>query len=89
MKLDDLIAELIDLRDSTEGEVEVRIAVQPSWPLSHELDAITIDHTHSGKRPAVLWLAASEGHPYGENPYAPKHAWDGGEVYAEEKDDEL
>lgn len=83
MTLNELIEELLELRDSEDcGESEVMAAVQPNYPLAAEVDAITFDCASKGHSP-VVWIATGAA-PHGRNPYAPKHAWDGGAVYADD-----
>lgn len=85
MNLRELIEELEEVLSAVESsgtatDCEVLLATQPSWPLAFALDTITLDSSDEGK--PVLWLAEG-GHPHGRSPYAPKHAWDGGEVEAD------
>ena len=86
MTLNELIEELQDIAAQNEeaGEMEVYGAIQPNYPIAVEVDTVTVDHT--GKEP-IVWIATGSS-PYNINPYAPKHAWEGGEVFAHEDDDE-
>ena len=68
MTLEDLISLLEDLRE-VHGDVPVRLATQPNWPLSFNVHGVV---HHDGR----VWIASSYGHPNNENPYAPKEAWD-------------
>lgn len=77
MNLNELIATLTEARDALGGDVAVQIAAQPDWPLRHEVATITwgqFDYDAD----AQVFIAAG-GHPYNQ-PYAPRTAWDGGEV---------
>jgi hypothetical protein len=87
MKLNDLIQRLQDIVDETPdaGEAEVLIATQRSWPLAHRVDALTLDCVEADK--PVLWIADGS-HPHDRSPYAPKHAWNGEQVFADPEDDE-
>ncbi len=87
MNLNELIDELEQMRDYArdmlgieEGDIEVRIAQQPAWPLASPIDAVTLLKADSKKEP-VLWLAAG-----GASEYASRQAWDGGVIEEEERD---
>jgi len=79
MNVSDLIAELERILEQ-DGDLEVLLAIQPHYPLAHHLAAVTTDleardeDDAENATPAV-WLAASEGHPSGRSPYAPRGAW--------------
>lgn len=82
-QLQDMQRELGDCAD----ECPVLLAVQPSWPLAHTIEAVTAIQSEGAEPGAkTIWLAASSGHPYRISPYAPKAAWEGGVV--EHSDDE-
>jgi hypothetical protein len=93
MTLNELIEELQDIvaNDEELGDAPVLLAHQPNWPLAFTVDTITVDHcgfkAEDGEEnaPVVVWIA--EGGHAGR-PYAPKHAWDGGEVFADDEDEE-
>ena len=78
MTLSEFIEELQDIQDER-GDVEVRIAHQPSWPLRCSVHSIKWTE---GK----VWVVASSGHPYGEDPYADKRLWD--EEFDEDEEDD-
>jgi hypothetical protein len=84
--LNELIEELQAIVESDEelGEAEVQLATQPNYPLAFAIDTVTADHC--GDAP-VVWIAEG-GHPREGSPYAPKHAWDGGEVFGDEDEEE-
>lgn len=80
LSLNDLIAQLTDLRDSLDpdfADAHVRVAYQPSWPLRGTVSGITTSDdvaAETGDEPEdtkIVWLAIGEA-PYDENPYAPK-----------------
>jgi hypothetical protein len=89
MNLRELYEELGELIGSLEdGEadgIEVLLAHQRNYPLAFSLETITHDMTEPEK--PVLWLAEG-GHPDERSPYAPRHAWDGGEVFPDDDEDE-
>ena len=85
-QIEDAISSLENERDAQ--DIEVRVAVQPSWPLAHELEAITLENGSERGNGRIFWLAASSGHPWNENPYAPRDAWEGGTIEASAEDDE-
>lgn len=64
MTLHELVEVLTDLAE-TDGEREVRVAHQPSYPLSASLQTVSMVD-------GVIWLAAAEAFEY-----APSAAWDG------------
>lgn len=94
MTLDQLIEDLEDAREDLGGDAEIRIAFQPNWPIRTTLRYVTVPRTRDaddlygeGERAAgqdedggFCWLAAGEGTPDGESPYAPRWAWQGGEA---------
>jgi len=89
MTLNELIAQLQTMVEQNEilGEAEVLIAHQPSYPLAVQIDVLTADYTDGDADP-VIWIAAGD-HPGSKrSPYAPKHAWDGGEVFADADEDD-
>jgi hypothetical protein len=73
---------LLEELEEEHGDCEVRLAVQPTWPLNHSIDNVRFvegDGDPSGtmsSNPDAVWIAASHSAPYGERPYAPKEAWD-------------
>lgn len=40
MNLNDLIEQLQELREEHGDDVEVRLAIQPHWPLEHSIDNV-------------------------------------------------
>lgn len=77
MTLSEMIDHLTMLRDELgDRDPEVRIAYQPSWPLRANVANIApIEMDDEDEDPTFVWIAASEA-PYGENPYAPRKAWE-------------
>lgn len=73
MSLRDLINELEEIAEDLGDDAEVRVGVQPSWPLRHALHAVKAGG-------GVVWLVASESAPYGESPYASKRLWQEGDL---------
>jgi hypothetical protein len=72
MTVQELIETLEALAEEVGDETEIRVAVNPAWPLRHELAEVTVVDGY-------VWLAASVGHPEGDDsPYAPHAAWTGG-----------
>jgi hypothetical protein len=84
------VADLIEALEQYPEDTEVRLAIQPQYPLALALAAVSHGpdagaHLASDDdRPAFVWLAATDGVPYGEHPYAPRAAWDGGDFEDEE-----
>lgn len=75
MTINELIAELEDIAETTDGEREVRVAQQPSWPLaalvSNVWDPCTdLDDPDSDVADGVVWIATHE-----SGNYAPLAAW--------------
>lgn len=78
MTVDELIEILQDIENKHGPETEVRLAVQPSWPLSHHIENVRFlegEERPSPSQPTAVWIAAAHGHPYDEVPYAPEEAW--------------
>lgn len=93
MNIDDLIQTLEEAREAMGGDADVRIAYQPSWPLRGNVVEVTYNHNGDPDADfapgtpadeAICWLAAGEV-GYGENPYAPRWAWDGEPVESAEE----
>ena len=83
MKLNDLIESLQDLQ-TRYGDVSVRVAYQPNYPLVGSLDTVTLIENEGGgskRDEPVIWFAVGSA-PYEENPYAPSEAWNGDVVAA-------
>ena len=78
MTLNELIRALEDFRDSFDGDPEVKVALQPNWPLAAPIRVAT-------KIGDTLWLATGAA-----TEYAPSKAWEGGEFNsdADEEDEE-
>ena len=77
MKLEELIDKLKELEDVCGPDVEVRLAMQPNWPLAFNVGNVTIldaEETEDGQENSIIWIAEG-GHPYNA-PYAPKEAWE-------------
>jgi hypothetical protein len=83
MTLNELIEELQDAADRGHGDIEVRIAYQPNYPLAARIACITTpddltddeeEEEEDTDGSQVLWLATREV-PSSENPYAPRAAW--------------
>ena len=84
------VQELIDLLSDFDSDLEVRIALQPTWPLAATVAAITKvrpdsdsdsdeelnseSSVDSTEAAPVVWIAAG-GMPWSESPYAPREAW--------------
>lgn len=84
----DTVRDLLELLESYDPETPLRIATQPSWPLASTLAAVTLieapeddeDPDFVPDRVATVWLAASDSVGYDEHPYAPRDAWNGGDL---------
>lgn len=80
--VDDLIEALQAWSNEGYGDVEVRIAEQPHWPIAARIVATTLcERPHEGTK---LWLATGGVHG-NESGYAPHEAWVGG-IPEEEED---
>lgn len=85
--LDQLIEELNDIRDAHGGDVIVRIAQQPNYPLANTVGAVTFV-TGEQHREKCVWFATGHiGSHMDESPYAPSAAWEGGEFDLDDDDD--
>lgn len=56
MNLRELIEELERCAESYGDEVEVRLAIQPTWPFEHSIDQVEVDNGDLDK-PAVVYIA--------------------------------
>lgn len=77
-----LISELIEqLQDKLkwDGDAEVRVAYQPSYPLRAEISNVTFVEPDADDddepQEKILWLAV-DGVYSSESPYAPRRAWE-------------
>jgi hypothetical protein len=75
VRIDALIEHLEAVRADA-GDVDVRVAYQPSYPLRGSVEAIGLDVELGGDE-RVVWIAVGSA-PYAESPYAPADAWEGG-----------
>ena len=72
MTIKELIRELQYIEEDF-GDLEVRVAYQPSWPLAGKIENVWMPEEDEDGNQKV-WLAVdSVGHA--ESPYAPKDAW--------------
>ena len=73
-------SELIEILQEVNGDTEVIVATQPSYPIAHAIKVATPvlgdDNDSSPDRRSCVWIA-TDGSPYDRNPYAPSHAWEG------------
>lgn len=78
------VRDLIEYLEAYDGDAEVRLAMQPEWPLAFRVagvmsaDEIAAESDEPEDEPTeaeepVVWIAAGS-HP-SDNPYAPKGAW--------------
>lgn len=87
MKISQLIDHLTEAMENN-GDREVLLAYQPNWPLAADIsnvydpaeddnraDEEGDEHALSDRDSDVLWIAATTGVGYGDNPYAPRAAW--------------
>jgi hypothetical protein len=73
--LDELISQLEEARDEAGGDVQVRVACQPGWPLRGTIETLTVTGDQDEPDdPRTLWIALGSA-PCDENPYAPHAAW--------------
>lgn len=82
-----------DVDEDVAGEIPVRIAYQPNYPLECAVDEITalpeteqavLDRLNRGQQPRIaysIYIAAGD-----DNGYAPKAAWEGGVLESEDED---
>lgn len=69
------------------GDMPVRVAFQPSYPLVGLVENIAVGTNDDDSRPGkTLWLATDQVTSYRENPYAPRAAWNGEEFGSDEGD---
>jgi hypothetical protein len=90
MKLSHLIEALEDFAD-VYGDIEVRVAHQPGYPLMASVQQVTLVEKaqlstrryESNEKQPCVFIACGE-----SSEYAPKEAWEGGVVSAEDEEDE-
>ena len=77
------VGELLEMLEGEEPDMEVRLAMQPSWPLRFQVDRVVNDafidrdedDEDGDEGPQFIWIVAGD-HPYGESPYASKKLWE-------------
>lgn len=84
MKLNELIEKLEDLRDNPDvgGDIEIRGAFQPNYPLISRIDAVTALISEDSKESGV-YIALGDGTNYGS-----PLMWEDDVVYRDEEDEE-
>lgn len=81
------VNELRDALEDLDGDLEVRIGWQPSWPLRMRVAGVVtpqdlqdIREDEYDEEPdeaeSFVWLVGSEGVDYNEHPYAPRALWE-------------
>ena len=73
------LKEMLSEIEEQHGDLEVVLAWQPTYPLQAHIEAVT---AVDGE---VVYLAQGAAP---DMPYAPSEAWEGGDVYREDADDE-
>ena len=80
------VKDLLKLLEDADPEAEVRIAVQPSYPLQHravgftsteDLSVEDVERYAGETEAGAVWILASEGHPDEGIPYGAREWWDG------------
>ena len=82
------VRELIELLEQYDEDAEVRVALQPSWPLRASVQNVicseelrNLDGEGGPLDPdadleeAFVWIAVDQVSSSSENPYAPRAAW--------------
>jgi hypothetical protein len=75
------VQELLDVLNDCDPDAEVRLGVQPSYPLRHAVAGVAsadLDEALDDVADGFVWILATDGHgEYDENPYAPSALWEG------------
>ena len=80
------VKDLLQLLEDADPEAEVRIAVQPSYPLQHravgfisteELSVEEAEEVTGETEAGAVWILASESHPDEGSPYGRREWWEG------------
>lgn len=73
MTVSEMIYLLQELDESGYGDTELRLAIQPSWPLAKGVSHVKVCEDNDGEE--RVWIA--EGYmPSYQNPYAPEEAFE-------------
>ena len=86
MTLSELIDDLHEIQDilNDDTDPEIQMAVQPHYPLRHDLHGIKVDAPQD-----VLYFVAAAGHPAEGSPYGDKRLWDEGDwIIRDEEENE-
>lgn len=75
------VRELIDSLEDIDGDVEVKLALQPHYPMEGSIRNICIEKDADGGNVA-LWIACSDNEGYG----VPRNVWNECEVSPEDND---
>lgn len=71
MTVNELIERLQDIAAAGLGEVEVRLAFQPNWPLQFRIGGIALPEDAADETPETPVVYLVEGSSIHESPYAP------------------
>ena len=77
----DTVGELRELLEGLDDSVEIRMALQPSYPMAGSLRNACLQHGDDGE-PQTLWLACSDNEDY----VCPREAWSDSEIYGDPED---
>lgn len=75
------VRELIESLEDIDGGVEVKLALQPSYPMEGHIRNICVEKNEDGDEKAV-WIACSDNEGYG----VPREVWNESEIYPEDND---
>jgi poly-beta-hydroxyalkanoate depolymerase len=73
LTIQDLIDQLTEVADELGGDTPVMAAIQPSYPLAHQIAGVSVTGEDTEDSPTV-WIAVSDDHSTA-SPYAPTDAW--------------
>lgn len=62
------VAELIDYLEDLDPDSEIRLAIQPSWPLQFGIADVQVVDTPHGEQ--IAYITHQDSHP-DDSPYAP------------------
>lgn len=76
------VAELKEELERFDDNDQVKIAIQPSWPMRARIENICKEDTKDGEE--ICWIAVSDGQDYG----AKRIMWSGWDIFPEDEDED-
>lgn len=76
------VAELMECLEDVDPNIEVKLALQPNYPMKGSIQNICIEHGEDADK--CLWIACSDNEDYG----CPRNAWCSDEIWSDDDDED-